>query len=195
MRTLITRGLAAAGVLALAGTAAAQGDNPRNHGHKLTAALTGEGGGDPDAAGLFEALVNPETERICYTLSAGNIDKATVAQIRRGGAGESGDPVLTLDTPDGDDDDSEECQDIDTGLVPGDRVPDHADVHSFEVADQLGQRVPRLQVQIQGQFGRPGAEFGEDDRRLAGQGEGQEDQGENGPDACAHGAKNIAVSR
>ena len=117
MRTLITRGVAAAGVLALAGTAAAQGDNPRNHGHKLTAALTGEGGGDPDAAGLFEALVNPETERICYTLSAGNIDKATVAQIRRGGAGESGDPVLTLDTPDGDDDDSEECQDIDTGLA------------------------------------------------------------------------------
>jgi hypothetical protein len=120
MRTPITRGLAAAGALALAATAAAQGDNERNGGAKLTASLTGDAvpvEGDANGAGLFEALVNPATERICYTLAAGNIDKATVAQIHSGAAGETGDPVLTLDTPDGDDDDSEDCQDIDAGLA------------------------------------------------------------------------------
>ena len=114
MRTQITRGLAAAGLLALAGTAAAQGDNENNGGQKLTATLTAGAEGDANGSGLFEALINPETERICYTLSAGNIDKATVAQIH---AGATGDPVLTLDTPDGDDDDSEDCQDIDAGLA------------------------------------------------------------------------------
>ena len=117
----ITRGLVAAGVLALAGAAAAQGDNPNNGGRKLVATLTGAAepatGGDGNGAGLFEALVNPQTERICYTITAGNIDKATVAQIHLGAAGETGDPVLTLDTPDGDDDDSEDCQDIDAGLA------------------------------------------------------------------------------
>jgi hypothetical protein len=121
MRTLFTRGLLAAGAVALAGTAAAQGDNERNGGRKLTATLTGEaevpGPGDANGAGLFEARVNPGTERICYTLSAGNIDTATVAHIHAGAAGEAGDPVLTLDTPDGDDDDSEDCQDIDRGLA------------------------------------------------------------------------------
>ena len=121
MRTLITSGLVAAGALARAGAATAQGDNPRNGGAKLTASLTGDAAvpaaGDANGAGLFEAVVNPETERICYTLSAGNIDTATVAQIHSGAAGETGDPVLTLDTPDGDDDDSEDCQDIDAGLA------------------------------------------------------------------------------
>ena len=120
MRTLITGALAAAGTVALAASAAAQGDNPNNHGAKLVASLTGAaevGAGDEDGAGLFEALVNPETERICYSITAGAIDKATVAQIHAGAAGETGDPVLTLDTPDGDDDDSEDCQDIDAGLA------------------------------------------------------------------------------
>jgi len=121
MRTPITRGVLAAGALALAGAAAAQGDNPRNDGAKLVASLTGAAAapvvGDATGAGLFEAVVNPETERICYTLTAGLIDKATVAQIHSGAAGETGDPVLTLDTPDGDDDDSEDCQDIDAGLA------------------------------------------------------------------------------
>ena len=117
MRTLLTGSLAAAGLLAVAAGAAAQGDNPRNHGGKLVATLTAPDGGDANGAGLFEALVNPETERICYTITAGNIDKATVAQIHASRNGEIGDPVLTLDTPDGDDDDSEDCQDIDAGLA------------------------------------------------------------------------------
>jgi len=117
MRTLISGSLAAAGLLALAAGASAQGDNPRNNGGKLVAALTAPAGADSEGAGLFEALVNPETERICYTITAGMIDKATVAQIHQNDNGEIGDPVLTLDTPDGDDDDSEDCQDIDAGLA------------------------------------------------------------------------------
>jgi hypothetical protein len=121
MRTLITRSLLVAGMLALAGGAAAQGDNENNGGRKLTATLSGSaevpGPGDANGSGLFEARVNPGTERICYTLSAGNIDSATAAHIHSGAAGVAGDPVLTLDTPDGDDDDSEDCQDIDRGLA------------------------------------------------------------------------------
>ena len=118
--SLIAMG-AAAGALTLAGSAAAQGDNERNNGRKIQATLTGAaevpGPGDDNGAGLFEARVNPGTERICYTISASGIDDATAAHIHVGGLGEAGDPVLTLDTPDGDDDDSEDCQDIDRGLA------------------------------------------------------------------------------
>jgi hypothetical protein len=120
MRTLLKSSLAAATALALAGPAIGQGDNPNNGGVKVSAALTGAvevPPGDPNGAGLFEARINPGTERICYTITASNIDAATAAHIHLGGPGEAGDPVLTLDTPDGDDDDSEDCQDIDRGLA------------------------------------------------------------------------------
>jgi hypothetical protein len=125
MRSVMKNGLLAIGALALAGPAiaplSAQGDNPRNGGRKITASLTGgaevPGPGDANGAGLFEARVNPGTERICYTLTASNIDAATAAHIHQGLPTEAGGVVLTLDTPDGDDDDSEDCQDIDRGLA------------------------------------------------------------------------------
>jgi hypothetical protein len=121
MRILLKSSLAVAGALALIGPAVAQGDNERNAGRKIAATLTGgaevPGPGDDNGAGLFEARVNPGTERICYTLAASSIDPATAAHIHVGGPGVAGDPVLTLDTPDGDDDDSEDCQDIDRGLA------------------------------------------------------------------------------
>lgn len=121
MRTLMKSSLVALGAVALAVPAIAQGDNERNDGRKLAATLTGAaevpGPGDENGAGLFEARVNPGTERICYTLAASSIDPATSAHIHLGGVGEAGDPVLTLDTPDGDDDDSEDCQDIDRSLA------------------------------------------------------------------------------
>jgi hypothetical protein len=121
MRILLKSSLAVASVLALAGPAIAQGDNERNGGRKIAATLTGAaevpGPGDDNGAGLFEARVNPGTERICYTLAASSIDQATAAHIHKGGPSEAGDVVLTLDTPDGDDDDSEDCQDIDRGLA------------------------------------------------------------------------------
>jgi len=121
MRILLKSSLAVAGALALIGPAVAQGDNERNAGRKIAATLTGAaevpGPGDPNGAGLFEARVNPGTERICYTLAASSIDQATAAHIHVGGPSVAGDVVLTLDTPDGDDDDSEDCQDIDRGLA------------------------------------------------------------------------------
>ena len=125
MRTLLKSGLAVAGAVALIGPASAplwaQGDNPDNGGRKIAASLTGSaevpGPGDTDGVGLFEARVNPGTERICYTLTASSIDAATVAHIHTGALGVAGAPVLTLDTPDGDDDDSEDCQDIDRDLA------------------------------------------------------------------------------
>ena len=121
MRILLKSGLAAIGALALVGPAIAQGDNERNGGRKVSATLTGAaevpGPGDPNGAGLFEGRVNPGQGRICYSLSAGNIGDSTAAHIHVGAAGVAGDPVLTLDTPDGDDEDSEECQDIDRGLA------------------------------------------------------------------------------
>ena len=121
MRILLKSSLAVAGTLALIGPAVAQGDNERNAGRKIAATLTGAaevpGPGDDNGAGLFEARVNPGTERICYTITASEIDAATAAHIHTGAAGVAGGPVLTLDTPDGDDDDSEDCQDIDRGLA------------------------------------------------------------------------------
>ena len=122
MRILLKSSLVAASALALVGPAIAQGDNERNGGRKIAATLTGgaeevPGPGDPDGAGLFEARVNPGTERICYTITASSIEAATAAHIHQGAVGVAGGVVLTLDTPDGDDDDSEDCQDIDRGLA------------------------------------------------------------------------------
>ena len=118
MRTLLNSSLAAASALMLAaGPAIAQGDNPNNGGRKVAATLTGTGivpGGDPDGAGLFEARVNPGTERICYTITASSIAASTGAFLV---ANAGGNNVLTFDTPDADDDDSEDCQDIDRSLA------------------------------------------------------------------------------
>jgi hypothetical protein len=116
MQTMLKSGLVLAGAAALAIPALAQDDS----GRKLTASLTGAaevpGPGDDNGAGLFEARVNPGQGRICYTLTVSNIDQATAAHIHIGGPAEAGPPVVTLDTP-GDDDDSEECQDIDRALA------------------------------------------------------------------------------
>lgn len=116
MKTTVKLGAAALGLAALSLPALAQEDG----GRKLTAMLSGEaafpGPGDENGAGLFDARVNPGTERICYTLDVSNIEDATAAHIHMGPEGEAGPPVLTLDTP-GEDDDSEECQDIDRALA------------------------------------------------------------------------------
>lgn len=123
---------------ALAGSAAAQPEE-RHDGRKLTATLSGgdevPGPGDTNGAGLFEGRVNPGQGRICYTLSAGNIENPTMAHIHLGAPGVAGDPVVTLETPDGDDDDSEECQDIDRALAQAivrDPAAYYVNVHTAE---------------------------------------------------------------
>ena len=138
MQTILKSGVAALGALALAGPATAQDDS----GRKLTTTLTGAaevpGPGDPNGAGLFEGRVNPGQGRICYSLSAGNIGDATAAHIHLGAAGVAGDPVLTLDTPDGDDEDSEECQDIDRSLAQAlirDPADYYVNIHTGDFPD------------------------------------------------------------
>lgn len=120
MRTILKSGLAAIGAIALAAPVTAQPEE-RATGVKIAATLNGAsavpGTGDPNGAGLFEGRVNLGLGRICYSLSAANIGDSTGAHIHSGAAGAVGDPVLTLDTPDGDDEDSEECQDIDKSLA------------------------------------------------------------------------------
>ena len=120
MHSLLKCGLVAAGAVALAAPAIGQPEESIG-GRKITATLSGAaevpGPGDENGAGLFEGRVNAGQGRICYTLSAANIADATVAHIHSGAAGAAGPPVVTLDTPDGDDDDSEECQDIDRALA------------------------------------------------------------------------------
>ena len=141
MNTLLKSSLATVGAVALAGPAAAQPEE-RASGVKLTATLTGAaevpGPGDPNGAGLFEGRVNPGQGRICYSLSAGNIGDSTAAHIHVGAAGMAGDPVLTLDTPDGDDEDSEECQDIDRSLAQAlirDPADYYVNIHTGDFPD------------------------------------------------------------
>ena len=141
MNTLLKSSLAAVGAVALAGPTVAQPEE-RASGVKLTATLTGAaevpGPGDPNGAGLFEGRVNPGLGRICYSLSAGNIGDATAAHIHVGGADVAGDPVLTLDTPDGDDEDSQECQDIDRSLAQAlirDPADYYVNIHTGDFPD------------------------------------------------------------
>jgi hypothetical protein len=112
---------AALGALALAPAPAIGQAEEHIDGPKQTATLSGNdevpGPADPHGAGLFEARINTEHGRICYSLSAGNIGKATGATLHLGALGANGDPVLTLERPDGHDEDSEECQDIDRALA------------------------------------------------------------------------------
>ena len=69
---------------------------------KLVADLTGAAGpaaGDPDGAGRAEIVLDTSKLRLCYALSASGIAPATAAHIHRGGAGETGRPVIRLVAP------------------------------------------------------------------------------------------------
>ena len=70
----------------------------------LSVTMTGlqaiPGPGDPDGTGTVEIRVEPNNDRICWTLFARQIDAATGARIHRGAEGSAGPPVITLTTPD-----------------------------------------------------------------------------------------------
>lgn len=131
MKHLATAALGAAALFALAAPAAAQTDS----GRKLSASLSGAaevpGPGDPDGTGMFDARVNPGTGQFCYTLTAANIDTATMAHIHKGAAGVAGPVVITLMAPA--DGSSEGCVTIERDLamaliqMPGDY---YANVHN-----------------------------------------------------------------
>ena len=70
---------------------------------KFTASLSGAqevpGPGDPDGTGSAMVWLNPDQNRVCYTLSVSNIAPATLAHIHRGALGVAGPVVVTLVAP------------------------------------------------------------------------------------------------
>jgi hypothetical protein len=99
MRTF-TKGLVAAlGVLALAGPAAAQFGGPPpppNTGVPLYARMTGGSGG-----GNITLVVDPPKGTACYIMNVSGLQNVTAAHVHKGAAGENGPPVIPLATPEG----------------------------------------------------------------------------------------------
>lgn len=90
---------------AVAAMAIASGAAAQEGGRPFTVSMTGAaerpGPGDPDGTGTAEIRVNAGQNRVCYTLTVGNIDAATAAHIHRGGPNEAGPPVVNLQAPAG----------------------------------------------------------------------------------------------
>lgn len=65
----------------------------------LSGAAEVPGPGDPDGSGHANVVLYQSQNRICYSLSASNIDPATAAHIHSGDAASTGPVVLTLNPP------------------------------------------------------------------------------------------------
>lgn len=99
MHAFVNRTLAMIGLVALAAPAAAQFGGPPpppNTGVPLYARLAGGSG-----AGTVTVVVDPPKGTACYLLNVGGLADVTAAHIHTGGPGETGGPVVTLDTPEG----------------------------------------------------------------------------------------------
>lgn len=69
----------------------------------LVATLTGAAetaGGDPDGSGAFSVEIDADSGDFCYSLSARDTDKPTMAHVHTGAAGVDGGPVITIDVTD-----------------------------------------------------------------------------------------------
>jgi hypothetical protein len=73
--------------------------------------------GDSDGWGRARVRVNDTFDRLCADLEVRSIGEVTAAQIHRGAEGEDGPPVANLDRPDGDDNDSDDCDRIGEALA------------------------------------------------------------------------------
>lgn len=89
--------IAAATTLPLAAAASAQ-DGGRTFRLTMTGAAEVPGPGDPDGTGTAVIRVNPGQERVCYELTAQNIEPATAAHIHRVPP-DPGPVVVPLDPP------------------------------------------------------------------------------------------------
>jgi Rieske Fe-S protein len=99
MRNVFGSTLVAFGALALAVPAAAQFGGPPpppNTGVPIYAQLSGG-----DGSGNITVVIDPPKGTACYIMNLQGIEDATAAHIRTGGPGETGRPVLTLETPQG----------------------------------------------------------------------------------------------
>jgi hypothetical protein len=94
MRTTI-KGAFALGTLAVTAAASAQeAANPYVSDDAVIFATLDIGG-----SGNFTGVIDRETNRMCYILNAAAVDRPTAAHIHTGGPGESGPPVVPLETP------------------------------------------------------------------------------------------------
>lgn len=99
MHAFVKGTVVALGVLALAAPAAAQFGGPPpppNTGVPLYTHMTGG-----DASGNVTVVVDPPKGTACYLMNVNGLENVTAAHIHKGAAGETGAPVVTLDTPDG----------------------------------------------------------------------------------------------
>lgn len=97
MHTLLKGAIAGLGALSLAAPAVAQFGGPPpppNTGVPLYAKLTGGRG-----QGQITVVVDPPKGTACYIMNVSGLDGITAAHIHAGGPGETGRPVLTLETP------------------------------------------------------------------------------------------------
>ncbi len=91
--------LATLGALALAVPAAAQfggPPQPPNTGVPLYARMTGGSG-----FGNVTLVVDPPKGKACYIMNVRLADEVTAAHVHKGAAGETGAPVIPLNTPQG----------------------------------------------------------------------------------------------
>lgn len=66
----------------------------------LTGAAEVPGPGDPNGSGRAEISIVDETvDQVCYEMTISGILSPSAAHIHRGGIGESGPPVVTLEAP------------------------------------------------------------------------------------------------
>ena len=99
MHSIQKGALAALGTLALAGPAAAQFGGPPpppNTGVPLYTKLTGGSG-----HGQITVVVDPPKGTVCYIMNVSGLEGVTAAHIHSGGPGETGRPVVNLETPEG----------------------------------------------------------------------------------------------
>ena len=96
MNTLAKGTLVALGVLVAAPASAQFGGPPPppNTGVPIYADLDGG-----NADGQITVVVDPPKGTACYIMNVKGLDGITAAHIHRGGPGETGSPVLTLETP------------------------------------------------------------------------------------------------
>ena len=97
MHVLSKGTLATLGAIALAAPAAAQFGGPPpppNTGVPLNAQMAGGAG-----QGAITVVVDPPKGTACYLMNVSGLAEVTAAHIHVGGPGETGRPVLTLETP------------------------------------------------------------------------------------------------
>jgi hypothetical protein len=97
MHTLLKGSLAALGMLALAGPAAAQFGGPPpppNTGVPLHTEMTGA-----DGSGRITVVIDPPKGTACYIMNVVGLDGVTMAHIHTGAAGQTGGPVVALTAP------------------------------------------------------------------------------------------------